>query len=831
MKRKLGELLVEAGAVSREDVDAALAEQSAGEPSRLGDLLLAAGKVTPAALAQALAAQHGLPFTDLAYVAPEASDLIPLEFQRAHKVVPFRLDEEGGVKRAHVAIADPTLQEVVDELRTHLRVSVVVHVASLEDVESVHAALSGEALPGTVLEGGVIDDVEVELTDAPDSAELPPVMGTPVDDLFGSELPEVTAEAPPPVDSDPFSELGLPELAPLSPLEVTVPMRVSELPPSVRAPEEDPLAAFDLAEETPAFAPPEPEPVVDLGPDGPDLDAALDAGLAEAGAPIPQADAAAALADDVALQMAMAEPEALGAPLPGGDAFALDAIGAVAELPRPGPPAMADALFSDLEPVSSEPLTPDLAEAIGSGTGTVVPKTLTAPEILAAALTPAAAPLPPLPKVALSPPPPVVPRHGSIPSIAILPEDPLFPDLSPAPVPRPPEPRPAPASAVVARIALKRVAVVADPSGGPARTIEVPRGAPTPDGAGLAALAEAAARAEAAAKAEAEIEAAAKAEIEAAAKAQADAEAAAKAEIEAAAKAQAEIEAAAAAKAEIEAAAKAQADAEAAAKPKAEPEVPGKPKTEAEIRAKAKADAEARAKAKFEAEAAARQKSKAEAAAKAKAEAEATARARAEAQAAAKAKADAEAAEAAKVEAEAARAREAEAAKARAELEAVEAAAKAEAEAAVKAEEEAAARAEAALAELGKAEAAAAAVSAEPAPEPKPASELVFNPELSQTVETQLPAGVDFGAEPPAEQVERPLDGFVLPDWMKVPAEAPKAWVDPNATVGSGLKRLLDEIARAQPSEQGRLLAALVKLLVERGLLDEKEVLAALAHP
>ncbi len=80
-------------------------------------------------------------------------------------------------------------------------------------------------------------------------------------------------------------------------------------------------------------------------------------------------------------------------------------------------------------------------------------------------------------------------------------------------------------------------------------------------------------------------------------------------------------------------------------------------------------------------------------------------------------------------------------------------------------------------------------------------------------------------AAPAAEPV---TDNFVLPDWMKVPGEAPPAYLDPKATTSAGLKRLLDQIENASPLEQGRMLAALVKLLVERGLLDVKEVIAAL---
>ncbi|GEM_PF-952451 len=172
MKRKLGELLIEAGAVTSDDVESALADQSAGEPSRIGDLLLSTGKITPAALARALALQHELPFADLSYVAPEASGLIPLEFQRAHRLVPFRLDREDGSTRVHIALADPTLHEVVDELKSQLKRAVIVHVAAIDDIENVHAALAGESSGEPVVMGEVLEEEVLMSLDPAVTAEI-----------------------------------------------------------------------------------------------------------------------------------------------------------------------------------------------------------------------------------------------------------------------------------------------------------------------------------------------------------------------------------------------------------------------------------------------------------------------------------------------------------------------------------------------------------------------------------------------------------------------------------------------------------------------------------
>jgi hypothetical protein len=198
MKRKLGELLIESGAVSAADVDAVLDDQSAGEPSRLGDVLLSTGRCTPDQLAHALALQHGLSFTDLSDVAPEASGLIPLEFQRAHRLVPFRVERDHGAVRVHVAVADPTITDVVDELRAQLKREVVVHIAPIDDIENVHSALAGESAEAVVMGTALTEDG----------------LGVTAEELFGSLDLEPTPPETKPLSTDLADEIGRHDAAP-----------------------------------------------------------------------------------------------------------------------------------------------------------------------------------------------------------------------------------------------------------------------------------------------------------------------------------------------------------------------------------------------------------------------------------------------------------------------------------------------------------------------------------------------------------------------------------------------------------------------------------------
>jgi len=113
-KLMLGELLVGAGLVSEEDVLTALRGQRAsGLP--LGHFLVRSGMLAESELVRVLSQQLGVPVVDLDAITPhtDAVQKVPSSLARANAVVPYRL--EGRVLT--VATADPTREEVADELR------------------------------------------------------------------------------------------------------------------------------------------------------------------------------------------------------------------------------------------------------------------------------------------------------------------------------------------------------------------------------------------------------------------------------------------------------------------------------------------------------------------------------------------------------------------------------------------------------------------------------------------------------------------------------------------------------------------------------------------
>ena len=117
MRKKIGELLTESGAVNPEQVKKALGQQRAfGSGQRLGSVIITLGFASPSAVARALARQYDLPFVELPEISEQLRSIVSFDFQAEQRVVPFRLEREGRSERLHVAVDDPSDLTVVDEV-------------------------------------------------------------------------------------------------------------------------------------------------------------------------------------------------------------------------------------------------------------------------------------------------------------------------------------------------------------------------------------------------------------------------------------------------------------------------------------------------------------------------------------------------------------------------------------------------------------------------------------------------------------------------------------------------------------------------------------------
>ncbi|MCY1079662.1 general secretion pathway protein GspE [Archangium lansingense] len=150
MRKKIGELLIESGALNPEQVRKALGQQRVyGQGQRLGSVIIALGFTEPTAVAQALARQFDLPFVQIPEEIPQrVRELVSLDFQAEHRFVLFGLEKEARGERLLVAVDDPSDLTVVGELSFQLNKPIRVHVAAEDDIDRALDLVSGRAMVG-----------------------------------------------------------------------------------------------------------------------------------------------------------------------------------------------------------------------------------------------------------------------------------------------------------------------------------------------------------------------------------------------------------------------------------------------------------------------------------------------------------------------------------------------------------------------------------------------------------------------------------------------------------------------------------------------------------
>jgi general secretion pathway protein E len=130
-QKKLGEMLVEAGLLTPEQLDRAL-EEAEQLQKRLGEHLVEERLVTPEDVAMTLSLQLKLPIIDLRRhpVQPEAVRLIPEEYARRYDLIPIEVSDAALV----VVMADPANIQVLEDLKTQARMAIQSAVGILSDI-------------------------------------------------------------------------------------------------------------------------------------------------------------------------------------------------------------------------------------------------------------------------------------------------------------------------------------------------------------------------------------------------------------------------------------------------------------------------------------------------------------------------------------------------------------------------------------------------------------------------------------------------------------------------------------------------------------------------
>ncbi|MBI5484954.1 MAG: Flp pilus assembly complex ATPase component TadA [Deltaproteobacteria bacterium] len=127
-KARVGDILIEAGLVTKDQVEKALASQISGRKVRIGELLIANGLITEDQLLNALATKFQMRFVDLAALTPSEEALAALSEGLVNRLHVFPLEIDGN--RLVVATSAPTNPAIGDDLRFCTKYSIDLVVAS-----------------------------------------------------------------------------------------------------------------------------------------------------------------------------------------------------------------------------------------------------------------------------------------------------------------------------------------------------------------------------------------------------------------------------------------------------------------------------------------------------------------------------------------------------------------------------------------------------------------------------------------------------------------------------------------------------------------------------
>ncbi len=133
-RKKIGEILVDRGALSLSDLSHVLGESDTAK-ERFGALCLSRSLITEEELALALAEQFGMEYVDIGgFKMDEAVlDMFPDDAPCRYRFVPMNVRDDG----IEVAIADPTDIIAMDELEFIADRAIVFRIATESAIKSV----------------------------------------------------------------------------------------------------------------------------------------------------------------------------------------------------------------------------------------------------------------------------------------------------------------------------------------------------------------------------------------------------------------------------------------------------------------------------------------------------------------------------------------------------------------------------------------------------------------------------------------------------------------------------------------------------------------------
>jgi type IV pilus assembly protein PilB len=167
--KKIGELLLQEGLLTPEQLNEALEEQGrTGE--RIGATLIKLGMLTEDTLVEFIGKQFNVPLVNISklVIPKDIITLIPQDVAQKYQAIPF--GRMGNT--LHIAMADPGNLFVIDDLRFLTRKNVQVHVASEKAIKRVLAQQETQNDSLEDVLGMLKDEVDVDLVQATEEMDL-----------------------------------------------------------------------------------------------------------------------------------------------------------------------------------------------------------------------------------------------------------------------------------------------------------------------------------------------------------------------------------------------------------------------------------------------------------------------------------------------------------------------------------------------------------------------------------------------------------------------------------------------------------------------------------
>lgn len=132
-RKRLGDILVEAGVISKEQLQEALSKQKI-LGKRLGKVLVETGMTTEDSIATTLAAQMSIPYLNLNEITipPEVLTTIPDGIVRSHSLIPVRLDGN----RLQISMTDPLDLFIIDEITFQTGYELDIGISTESQIEA-----------------------------------------------------------------------------------------------------------------------------------------------------------------------------------------------------------------------------------------------------------------------------------------------------------------------------------------------------------------------------------------------------------------------------------------------------------------------------------------------------------------------------------------------------------------------------------------------------------------------------------------------------------------------------------------------------------------------